>query len=144
MPIAGRGQNDRDALIRNGALILAEIRPPEMERMKLEKDGRQIPVERVSALIDTGAEHTCIDDEAAVRLGLVPSEMLTLDTAGGRVNRLVYNAALFIPEMRMWREQLVFGVPLGRQPYLALIGRDILSLGTLVYSGWKGGFEFCV
>ena len=65
--------------------------------------------------------------------------------SGGEVQPL-YHVGMFIPTFSQipMMDMSVFGANLAEQPHLVLIGRDILSLGTLIYSGWKGSFEFSI
>lgn len=144
MPIVALSQNDRKILARTGPAILVEIHLPQAARTALQKNGHKPPFERAEALIDTGASGTCIDNGIAKRLGLVARDRMVVLTPGGPCHQLRYDAALFLPALQLWRELPVLGAHLAPQPHHALIGRDILSMGTLVYSGWRGGFEFCV
>ena len=144
MPIISRSQNDREALVRNGPTLLVEILPPKEARVLVEKAGKAAPIEKAGALIDTGAGRTSIDSGIAQRLGLIPRDKIVVHTAGGIVHQMLYDATLLIPALGFSRELPVFGAPLASQSFHVLIGRDLLACGTLVYSGWKGGFEFCV
>lgn len=144
MPIVSRSQNDRNALARSGPALLVEIRPPKAAREIVEETQPTPPVEKTAALIDTGAGCTSIDSGVARRLGLIARDKITVHTAGGVVHQMLYDAALSIPALGFSRELPVLGAALSSQPHHVLIGRDILSFGTLVYSGWRGGFEFCV
>lgn len=144
MTIVSRSRNDRPALAKSGACLLMEISPPMKIVSMLKEQGQKIPVEKTEALIDTGASLSCIDSGIAKRLGLIPRSATPVNTAGGTVVQVLYDATLRMPELGISRELPVLGASLESPPQQALIGRDILSMGTLIYSGWRGGFEFCV
>ena len=144
MPIIGLQQSGGKALVRNGPSLSVRIHPLKPARLLLEKKGRQAPIEEAFAVIDTGAGCTCIDEGIARRLNLTPRDEVTVHTAGGAFRQSLYDIEIHIPSLGLWRELPVLGSSLAPQPHLVLLGRDILALGTLVYSGWKGSFEFCV
>ena len=102
-------------LYREGATIAIEFSIPDELAASLRKQGTAVPqpVAR-TALIDTGATVTVIDPEVARRLRLNPADVGEVETAGGTEEWL--------------RENTI------------LIGRDILSYGTLTYRGSDGSF----
>ena len=103
-----------------------------------------MPHEKAEGLIDTGAGCSGIDNEIAKQLKLIHHDVATVLTPSGPCRQLRYDAVLHIPALNFRRELPILGMSLAPQQHHVLIGRDILASGTLVYSGWKGTFEFCV
>ncbi len=123
-----------------GAIVQVEIRlPPDLSQ---EKQVLGIHSELVAgeALIDTGADVTAFDLKAAERAGLVRSGTGRLSTVLGQHDS---ETLLFLGEIEI-ASFGAFTVPNGRGfdlshlSYVAIIGRDILRHGVLVYNGKEG------
>lgn len=105
--------------------------------------GIPIPSEHnLLALIDTGASNTSIDVSIASKLSLIARDERTVLTPSGESKQELFDVAVVIPALHpTFRFELqVLGANLGKQPYQVLIGRDILSLMTLVYHGWDNSY----
>jgi len=93
----------------------------------------------VTALIDSGADLTCIADSVMTQLGYPPVREITLVSASGRDSRNVYLGGLRFPSLQpIYRAQLeVGGLPeLGLQGRPAmLLGRDVLEQGVFCWDG---------
>ncbi len=97
----------------------------------------------VRALIDTGASCTCVDSSVITRLGLAPSGtalMHTPSTAGAAVSCNQFDVAvgLIMDANEIHVPALIIPViesSLACQGIQALLGRDILEKGILIYDG---------
>jgi predicted aspartyl protease len=97
----------------------------------------------VRALVDTGASCTCLDPTVIAKLGLVPSGtvlMHTPSTAGTAVSCNQFDVAVgvimdanevHVPSMII----PVIESTLATQGIQALLGRDLLEKGILIYDG---------
>jgi predicted aspartyl protease len=105
------------------------------------QQGKSVP-QPVSGigLIDSGASHTCIDDAAAVQLGLPVRDVVTVASASHAATRQnVYPAQIEIVGLPIAiAAKNAIGAPLAAQGLLALIGRDVLQHCTLFYNGPSG------
>ena len=89
------------------------------------------------ALIDTGANNSCIDDQTARHNGFRSVGDSPLNTASGSGTTAVYPGLLEILDIPGHKEQLQLLGFQGnlREDLIALIGADILNKGRLVYDG---------
>jgi hypothetical protein len=144
-----------------GPLVPAAWSLPAPQVELLKQAGRPIPAPFVgSLLIDTGAQRTCISLAAARTLGLKAiSKVKGFGAGGEHVNDLVFARLQIsikdhrgimtqiwwdmpcqaIPEM----EKHLDGVELNGEPVVlvGLLGRDLLRLATVMYSGRNGTLE---
>jgi predicted aspartyl protease len=93
------------------------------------------------ALIDTGAFISCIEEEAARKLGLSAVDVVNMTSASHESTEVnVYAARIEIVAGQLIQFDLprVLGVNLRSQRLMALIGRDILAKCTLFYNGMMG------
>ena len=141
MPFIGANLGESSALREKGAVIALRIYPPKIVRDRLAADRKPAPFETPQALIDTGASRTCIDRSIAEKLNLTPHDQVRVFTPSGGELQFLYRVGLSLHSQR-GGDLSVLGANLAAQPYHALIGRDILAFGTLIYSGWRGDFEF--
>lgn len=92
-------------------------------------------------LVDTGAVFTCIDQEAVIDLGLQKVDHVDVNTSlQSSVLAPVYTAEVAFAGYVF--ELFAVAVNLKKNDLLSLIGRDILQLGTLCYSGVEGDWNF--
>lgn len=97
----------------------------------------------VRALVDTGASGTCVAPAIVRQLGLVPSGTVTMhtpSTAGKPVVRSQFDVAvgIFMDSDEVHIPSLIIPVvesDLACQGIQALIGRDVLENGILIYDG---------
>jgi hypothetical protein len=90
------------------------------------------------ALIDTGATHSCVDQQLAQSLHLPIIDRQQVAGVGGQQTHNVYLAQLSMPPPLSagYRGRLI-GVQLGG-PYRIIVGRDFLARALLVYDGLNG------
>jgi hypothetical protein len=130
-----------------GAVLQVEVNLPQPLIEFLGQQGRPIPAPYTgTALIDTGASMTCVDESVLTNLGINAVGLVSLGTAAGLVQRPLFPARLAFPEPKLnvdlsrvvavdLRGQNIQGMPL-----IALIGRDdILRVCQFIYDG-SGGF----
>ena len=122
-----------------GAIVQVELRLPRDLKREQGVFGVHSAAAHGDALIDTGSDVTAFDLEAARRAGLVARDTGRLSTVlghhGGRVPVLlgeiqVADFGSFVVRGR--------GFHLAHLDYVAVIGRDILRHGILVYNGKEG------
>jgi len=100
------------------------------------------PEKRVSALIDTGAYSSCIDEKLAKSLKLPVIDRQTVGGVGGRKMHNVYLAHVLVPEIHRQSTGRFIGVKLGStQP--VILGRDFLLGVVFVYDGGSGQITIC-
>lgn len=93
------------------------------------------------ALIDSGAQISCIDDTVASKLGINSIGQIQGGWMAGSSIRNLFSAKLTIVEgNQRWQFESasVMGVDIIKQGLVALIGRNFLSKGMMVYSGFLG------
>ncbi len=134
-------------LIQRGPCVPVVIHVPDQFAAEFTKQGKPIPPPISGfALIDTGAGSTCIDEEAAKKLGLPVINVVNMASAShGSHKANVYPAKLQIAGLPMAiNASSAIGAPLAVQKLLALIGRDVLSHFILIYNGANGEFTLCI
>ncbi len=97
------------------------------------------------AMIDTGAMMTCIDDEAALQLGLPVIDVIAIASAShAETMQRVYPAHIEGFGGISIEAPRAVGAALASQGLIALIGRDILQHCCLYYNGPAGQFTLSV
>jgi len=102
------------------------------------------------ALIDTGATRSCVHGPIMGQLGVNPIGIVTSGTAAGPSPHNLFPAHFTFPAAGIDLDfSAVVGVNLSGQiingqQLIALIGRDVLSRGILVYNGPLGAFTFAM
>lgn len=93
----------------------------------------------VDGLVDTGADQTCFEDDVLVKLGYTPVGFIDIEGATSTDKCALYYVTFDLPEHNPpYRVELrVVGLPSveRRGLSLGLIGRDLISLGTLQCDG---------
>ena len=152
-----------EALVAAGPLVNASWLVPPAHADALRGAGRSVPPAVDGAmLVDTGASSTCISQQAASDLGLLPVRIGTTYGAGGLHQNPVYEVvlriaitdgtgassvissqmqAMAIPELDKHLQQLGVQGTHGPLKLIGLLGRDFLRHATLIYSGAKGRVE---
>ena len=94
------------------------------------------------ALIDTGAQATCIDAELAASIGcpVVGTAQMTSATHDA-VDVPLYAVQLNIPDLGTVTARRAYAAQLEPQGLIALIGRDILKFWNFTYNGPAGTFS---
>ncbi len=136
-----------------GPLIEVHFGLPAAKVMALRRASRTIPAHViVRALIDTGADVSCVDKgilAPLVALGLKPNRIVFADLPGAGGVNLAAEFALGIlvphpsgdPKAALQlRSQNVIEQSLGPLGYQALLGRDVLARCMLIYDGPSGTF----
>ncbi len=98
------------------------------------------------ALIDTGASGTCIDNDAAQKMGLPIIDIAQVASASHAATFVnVYPVSLEIVGLPNALDvPRAIGAELAAQGLIALIGRDALGNGVLVYNGMAGAVTLCI
>lgn len=112
----------------------------------LRKFGKPVPAQlHGSFLIDTGASCTCVDPKFLAPLGLRPTSMVPMLTAGTNDHKLCpqYDVSIHIPNTGNIPPLFLPATPLvladlNAQGIDGLLGRDILDTCTLIYNGTAG------
>lgn len=145
MPTANAGFGDlnglsgRELLAREGPVLHVHVGYDRAYR-----DGQpgrpNIPAIPLLALVDTGAENSCVDSRLAQRLGLPVAESQMIASPHGVASVKVHEAQIYIPDLDfvMSGHFAAAHLAAGGQRYSALLGRDFLSNFTMVYEGGTG------
>ena len=97
-------------------------------------------IKGVTALVDSGAGQSCIDNLLAAQLGLPVIDRQEISGAGGRHTTNVYLAQIYVPSLSFVIYGTFYGVNLiaGGQVHKALIGRTFLKNFIMNYDGKTG------
>lgn len=147
-------QPDANGLATAGPILQVEIQVPQAIAKSLSDAGQPIPKPIVGfGLVDTGASLTCVDEAQLKALSLNPVSTANVGTASGAAQQNVYACHLRIPAQDLHIElAAVLGANLASQrvmiagtpPLVALLGRNLLQFGVLVYNGTYGVWSFSV
>ncbi len=96
---------------------------------------------KLKALIDTGANGTCISHRLALACHLEPVSIMKIISAQGESVVPVYKADLKLPTGTSFSNILVTEVA-GSENFDAIIGMDILSQGDIALTSDKDGLVF--
>lgn len=130
-----------EKLQKEGPVIPTMVFLPEEVQRQRNEDPRL----SVLALIDTGAERTCIDFDIATKLKLSAIDRITAIGAHGVEETDIYSVSFSFPDHKIeFLDWNVIGARLKTAGFSILIGRDVLRLSLLVYDGATGdvGLEF--
>jgi len=99
-----------------------------------------LPAQLRPALVDTGAQESCIDSELARALDLPVVDRRNVAGAHGAEALNYHLAQIYVPEIQGTIVGQFAGVHLvaGGLPFLALIGRTFLQYFTMNYDGRTG------
>lgn len=147
-------QPDPGGLATAGPILQIEIQVPQAVAKSLSDNGQPIPKPIVGyGLVDTGASFTCVDEAQLKALLLNPVGVASVGTANGPAQQNVYACHIRIPAQDLHVElSPVLGANLSSQhvmiegtpPLVALLGRNLLQFGVLVYNGTYGVWSFSV
>lgn len=122
-----------------GPIIEAIITIPKALEDKLEQKEKRSPI-KIMAMIDTGATATVIQQNIIDQLGLNPVGMVKVNTPSSTDHECYQYQVRMLFEPQIVLESVVIGAPLNNQHIQALIGRDILKHGILIYTGYANQF----
>ena len=92
--------------------------------------------------MDTGAAISCIDDQVAITLGIKPTGTVNGHGMSGASARNLYSVQITIVAgtQQRWNYESprIMVVDISKQGLIALIGRDFLRNGMMVYGGFSG------
>jgi hypothetical protein len=138
------------AITTEGAFVSVLVGPSAPRVEALQAAGRQVPAPKaIRALLDTGASCTILDATVVQALGLVPTGVTAISTPStGDMPHLCnqYDAAVEIllepPHVHLASRTIpVIEAPLAHLGLQALLGRDILNQGILIYNGKSAQFS---
>ncbi len=134
------------ALQQRGPIVQVNVSLEQSFAQGLLSQGKPIPpAESGFALIDTGASHTCIDDEVAKRLNLPVIDVAMMTSASHTATQQsIYPVQIDIIGMVGIASPRTMGANLAPQGLLLLIGRDVLMHGLLIYNGATGQITFSI
>jgi hypothetical protein len=154
-----RRHEDPRELKERGFIISGSWGLSSMDARSRRKRGLRVPA-RISGhlLIDTGASHSAISDEAASSLGIIPHGQVEIHGPNGSFDVLAMLASLgvtlqngepkhidlYVTDMGNIRLECVIGSSLvdGRPiTPVGIIGRDFLSRCRMIYDGASGVVE---
>ena len=133
-------------LAQGGPVVPVSLMISDAHRKVLGEEGRLVPpVVNGTALIDTGASNTCIDQGAAEKAGLPTIGKAAMASASHPEHEVpVYSAKLVIPQFSDIDVAYAMGANLGGMGLTALIGRDLLQRAVLVYNGTDGSIALSI
>jgi hypothetical protein len=140
MPLAEAGFQTPDGRSDSNSLILFGPTIPAYIGHHPSTDLISPATEQVSALVDSGAEQSCIDKSIAEKLGLPVVDVQMVAGANGAQEQPVYMANLQFPPLNFTEYGRFIGVDLmtGGQPHGALLGRSFLRHVIMIYDGIRG------
>ncbi len=95
----------------------------------------------VTALIDTGASHSVIQEEIPKKLGLKPVGSVHINTPSSKDHFCYqYFMRMIMPSHQLVYQGVFTAAPLDGQKINCLIGRDMLADSILIYIGYANQF----
>ena len=138
MPPTNAGFSDSGSLLRFGPTIYVQIGLD--PAYKTGEQFPRLPSVNLPALVDTGANLSCIDSSLAGRLRLPVVDRKSVIGVHGPVQTDFYAAQIYTPALNLVTHGIFAGLPLTRsgQLHYALIGRSFLKDFTMTYEGRTG------
>lgn len=129
-----------------GPVLQVTIVPTQQHLTALKQQGVDAPQAQSGlALIDTGATMTSVDEKTCLTLGLTPTGVINIAHAGGTSPHNCYPVQIFFPDSKLPPLQIARAasvqLSMGKQPYIMLLGRDILANIKMTYNGPQGRLE---
>ena len=132
------------ALQRRGPVLTATLTLSDRQQQSEAVSGRGSRSVSGSALIDTGASHTCLDQQVANDLGLTIFGTGRMTSAShSDVEVPLFVGKLVLPNITINVEGAM-GARLEEQGLIALIGRDLLQNAVLIYNGVDGSVTLSI
>ena len=124
-----------------GPIVEVQVAVPAVVQEVLNAAGQPLPAPvALTAMIDTGASGSVIQNGIAARLGLHPIGAVPINTPSSTgVMCAQYAIRLVFPNNVVW-EAVVIEAPLAGQHIQGLIGRDVLAQAVLTYIGYANQF----
>ena len=135
------------ALRQRGPCLQATISLLQTMAQALVEQGAQVPAPVSGiALLDTGASHTCVDEQIAQQLGLPAVDTVSMASAShASAQRNVYPITVEIAGLpHQINVAQAIGADLQSQGLVLLLGRDALQFCTLFYNGVTGGITIAL
>jgi hypothetical protein len=135
-----------------GLLLEIVIAASTPRQAALQANGQPIPaLVQIKALVDTGADSTVIDQTVIAKLGIPPTGITMIHSATSGVQPVpcrTFDVLLGIPGHSPGTVIVVVGAlavvesdfSAHAAHYNALLGRDVLDRGVLIYNGTAGVF----
>lgn len=136
-------QPDAQRLHLSGPALQIQIEIPDDLAALLANESKPIPQPQTgTALIDTGASFTAVDERFLRQLGLVPVGSQPVSTPSGQSVHLLYPCKITFPGTPIppLPFNAIIGCSLTGFGHVALIGRDLLRHFLLVYNGVEGNW----
>lgn len=133
-------------LAQGGPLMPVTLMVSDAHRQALVQQANPVPAAvNGTALIDTGASSTCIDQMAAEKAGLPTIQKAMMASASHAEHEVpVYAAKLVIPQFSAIDVPYAMGANLDGLNLIALVGRDLLQAAVLVYNGTDGSIALSI
>lgn len=129
------------ALQGRGPVLQVSITVEQNAGKALVAQGKPLPTPQTGlALIDTGASNSCIDEQAAKKLGLPVIDVgFMVSASHEKVPCNIYPILITTPIVS-FNLPRAMGAALSGHGLVAIIGRDLLQTCTLFYNGVAGQF----
>lgn len=129
-----------------GPIVEIQIVIPRDLAKVLKDKGETVPDPiKANALIDTGATNSCVNSDVIKGLNVSPIGISKICTAShANIDCNQYKLGFQFPSGFMVESPEVVETTLEGQPIQCLIGRDILKLGVLIYSGYMQQVTFSI
>jgi len=137
------GLTQREGLREFGPALNIEIAVPDNIAELLNQQNLPIPPSHShTALIDSGASFTAVDEDVLVGLGLPAIDTMPISTPQGTDTRHVYACKISLPGTPIppLTPIRVIGCELQTFGHSTLIGRNILSHFLFIYNGVEGSW----
>lgn len=142
MPVILMKSDSSSSLERSGPTTEGTVTFSDRHREDLERSGKETNSKVGRILWDTGASSTCFDAKVAHDLGLAVIDRAPhAGPLGYDENAPIYEGQVIVNGNKFPVSRASAGI-LERFGLIALIGRDILSRGTLEYDGKTGIVTF--
>ena len=124
-------------LAQTGPIIDIHVGVPAALEATMTATGTPVPgLEPIRAMVDTGASSSVIQTGIAAKLGLNPVGSMPTNTPSSQGVMCPQFAVRFLFPNNIGVDPItVIEMPLAGQAIQALLGRDVLAFGTLVYLG---------
>lgn len=150
----GRPNLPPDRLVAIGPLVDVVLMPSPEAIENIKSTGAKPPIVSTKLMIDTGAEHTLVEDELIKSLGIKKHNHVSM-TGVSQTSDMwpVYlmSIGLMLEDDNKRKEKVVFldevvgkPSPASRDEHYGLLGRDFLRHFRFVYDGLAGTFELQV